>query len=208
MMKFSPYDWAETDMIGGNAALDFVNTASRWATEPVDRLGGAEGFAKWARIAGLLDDDDQAALAQEVANDPKAAARFFDDAATLRAALHRIFAAAASGATAEARDIALLNNWRARAARHCEIRQEDGVFRRRCAEEAPAHERAMRLIVDAAEDLLLNGRLDRLRACGGDDCEWMFLDQSKNGKRRWCSMATCGNEHKVRKFRKRKKQVA
>ena len=195
-------------MIGGNAALDFVNTASNWSTEPVDRLGGAVGFAKWVKVAGLLDDRDQKILDGEIAGDPKAAARFFDDAVALRAALHRIFYAAAKGATADAADIALLNDWRTRSARHCEIRQEGGVFRRRCTEEAPAQERAMRLIVDAAEDLLLNGRLDRLRSCGGENCEWMFLDHSKNGKRRWCSMATCGNDHKVKQFRKRKKKAA
>ncbi len=195
-------------MIGGNAALDFVNTASNWSSEPVDRLGGAEGLAKWVQVAGLLDEHDQKVLAREINDDPKAAARFFDDAIELRSALYRIFNAAASGASAEAADIALLNDWRTRSARHCEIRQEAGVFRRGCTEEAPAQERAMRLIVDAAEDLLLYGRLERLRGCGGEQCEWMFLDLSKNGRRRWCSMATCGNDHKVKQFRKRKKKAA
>ena len=56
----------------------------------------------------------------------------------------------------------------------------------------------------SGERLLTQGRLDRLHACGGADCEWMFLDLSKNGSRRWCSMATCGNAAKVKKFRTRK----
>jgi predicted RNA-binding Zn ribbon-like protein len=52
------------------------------------------------------------------------------------------------------------------------------------------------------------GPLERLHSCGGERCEWMFLDLSKNGKRRWCSMATCGNDAKVKKFRSRSKSAA
>ena len=40
------------------------------------------------------------------------------------------------------------------------------------------------------------GELDRVKACPGDDCGWLFLDRS--GRRRWCSMDSCGNRAKVR----------
>ena len=192
-------------MIGGNAALDFVNTASDWATDPVDRLGGPAGLGIWAGVAGLLDEEDLERMRREIDENEECANRLFEEALVLRSALYRIFLAAGAGEAARQDDLDILNAWKVRAARHCEIRQDENGFRRRCADEAPALERAMRLIVEAAEELLLHGRLDRLRSCGGDDCEWMFLDQSKNGKRRWCSMATCGNEHKVKQFRKRNK---
>ncbi len=208
MMKFSDYHWTAADMIGGNPALDFVNTASEWGNDPVDRLGGPAGLGAWAGFAGLLDEEDLKRLRREIADDEDGAKRLFEDALTLRSALYRIFAAAGSGKTAAPADLDILNEWKIRAAGHCEIRQDENGFRRRCADEAPALERAMRLIVEAAEHLLLHGRLDRLRSCGGDHCEWMFHDQSKNGKRRWCSMATCGNEHKVKQFRKRNKAAA
>jgi len=194
-------------MVGGNAALDFVNTVSDWSGEPVDRLRDAAGFGAWAGVAGLLYGDDLKSLRAELADDENAA-KFFEDAVAMRAAMRRIFEAAAKGEAARDDDLDIFNSWKVRAARHCEIRQDKDGFRRRCADEAPALERAMRLIFEAGEELLLNERHDRLRICGGDDCEWMFLDQSKNGKRRWCSMATCGNEHKVKAFRKRKKSAA
>ena len=195
-------------MIGGNAAIDFVNTASSWTRDPVDRLGGPKAFGDWASVAGLLYGDDLERLEKEIAADPKGVAEFYKEMTELRAALYRIFFAATENTQADARDLDRLNDWKVRAARHCAIRQDEDGFRRGCADEAPALERAMRQIFDAAEELLLSGRLDRLRTCGGDDCEWMFLDLSKNGKRRWCSMATCGNEHKVKAFRKRKKEAA
>ena len=208
-MRFSPYAWSEKDMIGGNAALDFVNTASGWSGgDPVDRLGGPEGLGAWAGAAGLLYGADLTRLKKELAADPKAAARLFDDALTLRAALWRIFTAVASDGKVLESDLEILDQSKVRAASCCRIVRDGDGFRRRCADETPALESALRLIVEAAEDLLLNGRLDRLHACGGDHCEWMFLDLSKNGRRRWCSMATCGNEAKVKKFRKRNKEAA
>jgi predicted RNA-binding Zn ribbon-like protein len=43
----------------------------------------------------------------------------------------------------------------------------------------------------------------RLKACRGEDCRWVFLDGSRNGSRRWCDMATCGNRAKSASFRVR-----
>lgn len=209
-MRFSPYAWSEKDMIGGNTALDFVNTASEWAGDgdPLDRLGGPEGFGKWAKVAGLLSETDLARLKKELRNDPAAANAAFEKAVDLRAALWRIFSAVARDDAVSDEDLEMLDRCKLSAARNSRIVCEGGEFRRRCKSEAPAMERALRLIVEAAEDLLLNGRLDRLHTCGGENCEWMFVDLSKNGRRRWCSMATCGNDAKVKKFRKRKKKAA
>lgn len=44
----------------------------------------------------------------------------------------------------------------------------------------------------------------RLRQCAGDNCYLLFLDTSRPGNRRWCSMERCGNRHKVREHRARK----
>lgn len=47
------------------------------------------------------------------------------------------------------------------------------------------------------------GRTDRVRQCAHPDCVMVFLDTSKNGSRRWCSMETCGNREKARLWRVR-----
>jgi predicted RNA-binding Zn ribbon-like protein len=54
-------------------------------------------------------------------------------------------------------------------------------------------------------DLLTKGRLERLKRCPGPGCGWLFLDHSKNGSRRWCAMATCGNRTKGRRHRARQR---
>jgi predicted RNA-binding Zn ribbon-like protein len=48
------------------------------------------------------------------------------------------------------------------------------------------------------DDLLTGVRLGRVKACGG--CRYLFLDETKNGSRRWCSMAECGTRAKMRRF--------
>jgi predicted RNA-binding Zn ribbon-like protein len=43
----------------------------------------------------------------------------------------------------------------------------------------------------------------RLKICPADDCQWAFVDVSRNGSRRWCSMDVCGNRSKTRSYRRR-----
>lgn len=50
-------------------------------------------------------------------------------------------------------------------------------------------------------DALLRLPSERLGACPA--CGWMFYDVTRGGRRRWCSMATCGNRSKVRQHRRR-----
>jgi predicted RNA-binding Zn ribbon-like protein len=63
---------------------------------------------------------------------------------------------------------------------------------------APVH----RLAVAAVE--LLSADLSRLRCCDG--CCWLYLDRSRNGTRRWCSMADCGTEAKKRRYVQRRRE--
>lgn len=54
-----------------------------------------------------------------------------------------------------------------------------------------------------AIDLFSGPQVDRIRMCGGERCYLMFLDTSRPGARRWCSMDRCGNRHKMRARRAR-----
>ncbi|MFI1222922.1 MULTISPECIES: CGNR zinc finger domain-containing protein [unclassified Streptomyces] len=54
-----------------------------------------------------------------------------------------------------------------------------------------------------AVDLFSGAYAHRIRSCGADGCRLLFVDTSRPGKRRWCSMERCGNRHKVRAHRAR-----
>ena len=49
---------------------------------------------------------------------------------------------------------------------------------------------------------------ERLKLCGSDTCRWAFFDRSKNQSSRWCTMASCGNRAKARRFRLRKQKAS
>ena len=63
-----------------------------------------------------------------------------------------------------------------------------------------------RPVAEAAAHLLVDGDRTRIRQCHADDCRWWFEDTSKNGRRKWCSMARCGNRAKVAAHYKRHRE--
>ena len=56
-------------------------------------------------------------------------------------------------------------------------------------------------VTAAAAQLLAEGPLEAVHACPGNDCGWLFLDP--RNRRRWCSMAVCGNRAKARAHARR-----
>ena len=59
-------------------------------------------------------------------------------------------------------------------------------------------------IAASVEEVLLTKRArQRVRRCAAADCDRLFLDNSRNGTRQWCSMNRCGSLAKVRRFRQR-----
>ncbi|MDV9173795.1 CGNR zinc finger domain-containing protein, partial [Streptomyces sp. W16] len=59
------------------------------------------------------------------------------------------------------------------------------------------------LVARDALDLATSPPLTRVRDCAGPTCGALFLDTSRPGNRRWCSMGTCGNRAKKETLRGR-----
>jgi predicted RNA-binding Zn ribbon-like protein len=60
-------------------------------------------------------------------------------------------------------------------------------------------------IVETVARTVAGGGWSRLKLCAAPDCHWAFYDQSRSGGGRWCSMAACGNRHKTRTYRQRRR---
>ncbi|MFJ2862555.1 CGNR zinc finger domain-containing protein [Kitasatospora sp. NPDC087314] len=119
---------------------------------------------------------------------------------TLRDALWRLAADRAHGRPGTAADYAVLNQ----AAAHPPIVPRiapDGT----AAAPLPAdgHQIASTLARDAIA-LFTGPYADRVRECGAHNCRLIFVDTSRPGRRRWCSMERCGNRHKVQALRARR----
>lgn len=93
---------------------------------------------------------------------------------------------------------------RVRSALRSAIRNGDGMALPLCGGPIDASPAAIRslplldLVAVSAAALLADPReMARLKTCPGADCGWMFIDETKNGRRRWCTMETCGNRVKA-----------
>ncbi|HTE65524.1 MAG TPA: CGNR zinc finger domain-containing protein [Candidatus Binatia bacterium] len=64
---------------------------------------------------------------------------------------------------------------------------------------------ALARLADPLVDEIRAGNADRVRICANDTCRWIFYDESRAGRRRWCDMATCGNRAKAARHRARVK---
>jgi predicted RNA-binding Zn ribbon-like protein len=49
------------------------------------------------------------------------------------------------------------------------------------------------------------GSWKRMKICAAEDCRWAYYDHSKSRTGRWCAMETCGNRHKTRRYRRKKR---
>jgi len=59
-------------------------------------------------------------------------------------------------------------------------------------------------VAEAVAQLLVEGHVALIKQCEHPDCILWFYDRTKAHKRRWCSMALCGNRYKAAQFRKKK----
>lgn len=66
---------------------------------------------------------------------------------------------------------------------------------------------AMSIIARDAIGLLSGPLITRVRACAGPDCTILFIDTSRPGRRRWCSMEACGNQAKSVGLRQQRRQA-
>jgi predicted RNA-binding Zn ribbon-like protein len=194
-------------MVAGNPALDFANTATGLEADGWrDYLTDMPALLAWCRQAQGIPDPEFRELRCLAPMDEEGAGRLLAGARGLRDALNRLFSAVASGAPPPVADLALLNaELAALRSRERIVWSPKGFDVEIPAPGAFPGMPAVLLapVLRAAFDLLTGPSLDRVRQCASQSCEWLFLDTSKNGRRRWCRMSVCGNREKGRRHNAR-----
>lgn len=194
---------AEFQMVAGHPALDFANTVD-WRWDPLrrkDLLDGFEDLVGWARQAAIVTAAEARALTATAKRDPRAASRALQRARRLREALGRIFEGAGKDQRPAARDLRLVNAFLGAALRRrrLELRGNRYDWSWTAPGSRPL-DAFLSPIVLAAAELLTSPQRLKVRACAAEDCGWLFLDTSRSGRRRWCTMQSCGNRAKARRF--------
>jgi predicted RNA-binding Zn ribbon-like protein len=184
--------------VGGNLALDFVNTVA-YRADPErleDRLQTADQARQWAIQAGLPGRNaihSRSAMAKA-------------DLRRVRDVREDLFAIFQAMAAAKPISTPALNRL-ARSLQSCRSKQTLVMQGREVGwvwdRSAGTVDFLLYPVLMAAVDLLISGAHGLVRQCAGEGCGWLFLDRSNAGKRRWCSMADCGNRNKARRHYQR-----
>lgn len=199
-VKIVPHDFVARDLVGGDAALDFVNTVTGRDESPHDWLESYARLLEWTALVQLLPDSSVRALAKRARREPAAAAAALTRAKTLREAMFAVVTRTIAG-NAPPKDalVLLRKQWIAGLAAH-ELRFAAGRVTAALRPDAADFDLIARLVARRLVEEVLQAPAGRLRLCQGPNCSWLFLDRSKAGRRRWCDMAVCGNAAKSRRF--------
>lgn len=194
----------EYEFLGGNLALDFANTVhSHGMSDPGDDLMTVADLVEWAAQARLLRDTETRKLRRVHADQVQ-----FRRALALREWLYEIFSRAARGKEPRPRALRDFQSFYQNAIRRAEFHPVANHYRLTWPAATHPLERILQEIARSAADLLTSEALTRVRQCSGENCSWLFVDNSRNGMRRWCDMKACGNRAKVQRFRRSRSRAA
>ena len=187
-------------VVAGDLALDFANTVDDpWGPACFDHLGDAPGLAGWAGLTGLLDGKQVAEALADLDEHPGRAAARLRRAHALRSALQAVFGAVADGVEPPVDAWRTLREAIADAVARASLVMDHGGAALVWTDDLDG---LLRRVAYAAHRLLTGDQLHRVKRCAG--CPWVYLDQSKNLSRRWCTMDDCGKHEKMRRYVERR----
>ena len=184
--------------IAGNLALDFVNTVA-YRGDPVkkrDRLEVAEDVHRWAGQAQLPDWG-------AIKSAPRVGTAGLRHIRAVREQLFAVFHAVALGDSIPPDTLARVGNAFHDCCAKRRLSSDEAEVRWAWRASARGTDYLLYPVLTTATDLLTSVSRGLVRQCEDAGCGWLFLDRSNARKRRWCSMADCGNRNKARNYYRR-----
>jgi len=193
---------SEFEYSGGSLCLDLANTWGDRSEPGNDMLKAYHDLLDWAHGAGVVNDRERGEIEKLAHREAAKSLGVFRTALELRDTVFRLCSTTAAGEKPSERDVAALN-----AALQSVPKQRLCCGGECCEWEWPAEKPDLRQVlwpvIQSAADLVSSPDVARIRECGAPDCNWLFLDSSRGGRRRWCDMSTCGNRAKARRYYER-----
>ncbi len=178
--------------------LDFINTLEHERVADVEGLPTPAAAVEWLAERGLAHPADARRALRPV--------DALDRLHRVREAMREIAESAADARPADPEALAEINRaLRARSVVEL-VPAPDGISVAHRHVGDPLDDALATLIEPLAREIA-SGRRDRLRVCANDSCRWLFFDESRTGRRRWCDMATCGNRAKAARHRARRQSA-
>lgn len=193
--------WPKSAFIAGEPILDFLNTVDfSGLTCDSNRLTSYAAVVAWSQAAGVVADHEARELLPIALNKPFESELILADLVLWREAVYRAFSAILQMEQASAED------WGA-----IEQSIQSAIFSASLEQTTPGTAHWVVASIDLTtipkrlalhlNELLNSGLIAKLKKCNG--CTWLFIDSSKNHRRQWCAMSTCGSRAKGQRSSKK-----
>jgi predicted RNA-binding Zn ribbon-like protein len=199
----TPQEWIDGFLfVGNHLALDFLNTRPILAEGPKELLPDVDALVRWLVASGLLTGQTGKALAKKWSDTPQAAVSL-RELLKFRERLRAVVVRQEAGLSISDAFIAELNSLLKQHPSVIALQRKGKKLSLEAAFEPDKPNDLWGPIANAVVDLLSDVPPGRVRKC--EACIVHFVDTSKKGSRRWCSMNICGNKIKVAAYQQRKR---
>ena len=189
--------------IANNLSLDFVNTVVIENGVEKDLLVDFSRMLEWAAELRIIDGSQSKRLLHEWQGTPEAEAAF-STALAFRSRMRQMAVELSHRRPVGEKVLDAINSLLRDRLGSTAVRQTQDGYEKVFIAEFRDPSQIVIPVAESAADLLCYGNPDLVRKCENPECILYFYDISKNHRRRWCSMAGCGNRAKARAFYKRR----
>ncbi|HVM74575.1 MAG TPA: CGNR zinc finger domain-containing protein [Candidatus Saccharimonadales bacterium] len=195
-----PTSLSAPHLVAGRLALDFANLA------PSAHDLSWDEFVTFLVDARLVTEDRASRLRPLLHSEPQAVDAVLLRILRLRESLRAIFGSIAKQDRFPSSWVEPVNEILRITEGHDELVSRNGTWSLQYVAREGGLEWLLAAIARSAAELLVEGPQAPIRRCANPACRLYFYDDSRTRQRRWCSMAVCGNRHKVAAFLKRRKK--
>lgn len=182
----------EVLLVGDHLALDLLNTEMQVGSDSVDLWRSGKDVYAWLDRLGLV-----AGIVVDTAHEPA----LLKQARELRALARHLIEQWKDGKQI---DVQPLNQFLFDHLSAPQLnRDETGKLTLTRVSRGAAIPALLGPVAEAIAQLLAEGEIEYVKTCAHPECILWFYDRTKSHKRRWCSMASCGNRAKAAQFRKK-----
>jgi predicted RNA-binding Zn ribbon-like protein len=188
-------------LVGGRLAIDFANIPS-YPGSPTEHLSWEE-LIVFLQASQIVSAERGSSLLALSGSDPDAAQSLLSRSIRLRDALRKTFGAIVRREPIARECAEPINQILRITEGHDEIVLEENAWKMEFKAREGGLDWLLAAIARSAAEIIVEGAQARLRICANPACGLFFSDKSRTHRRRWCSMAICGNRHKVSSFARR-----
>lgn len=179
--------------------LDFVNTLDFWPV-PHDHLESPQQALEWLASHDLMHREARDEMIHDYDRAAAAGWQMLARLHRVREAMRGVLEATVDRRVPDPADLGELNRAMRTHYIYELVPSLDGCSLDHRHQGDPVDGAMARLAESIARELIA-GETGRLRVCENEQCRWVFKDTSRTGKRKWCSMSSCGNRAKVARHR-------